>query len=146
MGNMRSGGGGPLTVGDLREAIDGLGDDVEIMFGSTMAGNELIFYRFKWRNQPQTLLQIELNEMDPAEAKQMREGEECLGSLYTLLKSSRELTPASVDDIIDPYLGAAGRLETDRRQALAMAFRNMTMEERSDRREFILKRVAGRIP
>jgi len=57
---MRTGGGGPLTVGDMREAIEGLADDVVFTFGSTMEGRELIFYRFKWRGEK--LLQIELNE------------------------------------------------------------------------------------
>jgi len=61
---MRSGGGDemPLTVGDIRDAIDGLSDDVEIYFGSTMAGKELKFYRFKKRGEK--LLQIELNEAE----------------------------------------------------------------------------------
>lgn len=49
-----------MTVGDMREAIEGLADDVVFTFGSTMEGRELIFYRFKWRGEK--LLQIELNE------------------------------------------------------------------------------------
>ena len=60
-GRMISGSGGaPLTVGDLRNAIAYLNDDVELNFGSTVAGNHLSFYRFKWRGD--NLLQIELNE------------------------------------------------------------------------------------
>lgn len=63
-GSMISGSGGePLTVGDIRNAIHDLDNDVEITFGSTMAGLELAFYRFKWRGDK--LLQIELNEKEP---------------------------------------------------------------------------------
>ena len=57
---MRTRGGGPLTVQDVGDAIHGLDGDVEIMFGSTLAGKELRFFRFKWRGKK--LLQIELNE------------------------------------------------------------------------------------
>lgn len=57
---MRTGGEGPLTVQDIRDAIHGLDGEIEIMFGSTLAGKELRFYRFKWRGKK--LLQIELNE------------------------------------------------------------------------------------
>lgn len=60
-GEMRSGGGeGPLTVGEMRNAISGVADDVEITFGGTLAGKALTFYRWKWRGDK--LLQIELNE------------------------------------------------------------------------------------
>lgn len=51
-----------LTVGDIRDAIHNLPDDVEIDFGSTLNGKKLNFYRFKWRGEK--LLQIELNEED----------------------------------------------------------------------------------
>lgn len=62
-GVMISGSGGaPLTVGDIRNAIHDLENDVEIMFGSTLAGTPLVFYRFKIRGDK--LLQIELNEDD----------------------------------------------------------------------------------
>jgi hypothetical protein len=57
---MRTGGEGPLTVQDMRDAIHGLDGDVEIIFGWTRDGKELKFYRFKWRGE--RLLQIELNE------------------------------------------------------------------------------------
>lgn len=60
---MRSGGGGPLTVQDIRDAIEGLDGDVEITFGSTVAAVPLVFYRFKWRGDK--LLSIELNEEFP---------------------------------------------------------------------------------
>jgi hypothetical protein len=46
-----------LTVGDLRERIAKLDDDVEIYFGE-----KLRFYRFKSRGPK--LLQFELNEVD----------------------------------------------------------------------------------
>ncbi|MGP8232377.1 MAG: hypothetical protein ACLQL2_06885 [Methylovirgula sp.] len=59
-GQMRTGGGGPLTVGDLQDAVHGSDRDIQIDFGSTMDGIPLIFYRFKWRGEK--LLQIELNE------------------------------------------------------------------------------------
>ena len=63
MNGMRSGGDSyPLTVKDIRDAINGLADDVEITFGSTLAGKELRFYRFKSRGPK--LLQIELSEAD----------------------------------------------------------------------------------
>jgi len=65
-GTMRSGGSSdymPLTVGELRNALDGLDPDVKITFGSTIDAQALIFYRFKWRGEKS--LQIELNEMDP---------------------------------------------------------------------------------
>jgi hypothetical protein len=60
---MRSGGGDdvPLTVQDVRDAIDGLDGNVEIIFSSAVvAPKGLRFYRFKWRGEK--LLQIELNE------------------------------------------------------------------------------------
>ena len=59
---MISGTSYPLTVGDLRNAIAYLDDDVEINFGSTLAGVGLNFYRFKWRGE--MLLQMELQEDD----------------------------------------------------------------------------------
>ncbi len=55
-----SSGGLPLTVGDLRNAIAYLDDQVEVTFGSSIAGNHLSFYRFKWRGDD--LIQIELSE------------------------------------------------------------------------------------
>ncbi len=61
-GEMISGTSYPLTVGDLRNAIAYLDDDVEIDFGSTLDGSPLRFYRFKWRGE--MLLQMELNEED----------------------------------------------------------------------------------
>jgi hypothetical protein len=61
-GWMRTGGDGPLTVGEIRNAIHDLDNDVEITFGSTMAAVPLVFSRFKWRGE--NLLQIELNEDD----------------------------------------------------------------------------------
>lgn len=62
-GIMRTGGGdGTLTVGDIRDAIAFIDDSVEVIFGSTMAGRTLLFYRFKWRGDH--LLQMELNEAE----------------------------------------------------------------------------------
>lgn len=55
-GMMVTGKSGPLTVGEIRDAIAYLDDDVEINFGSTLNGVPLIFYRFKWRGKK--LLQI----------------------------------------------------------------------------------------
>ena len=52
-----------LTIGELRRAIEGLEDDHEIDFGSTLAAVRLEFYRFKSRGEK--LLQIELNERFP---------------------------------------------------------------------------------
>ena len=51
-----------LTVREIRKEIQNLPDDVEIDFGSTLAGKPLVFSRFKWRGEK--LLQIELNEAD----------------------------------------------------------------------------------
>ncbi|PRZ41442.1 hypothetical protein [Tritonibacter scottomollicae] len=59
-GSMISSTDQPLTVGDIRDAIAYVDDDVEISFGSTLAGDVLRFYRFKWRGD--MLLQMELNE------------------------------------------------------------------------------------
>jgi hypothetical protein len=50
----------PLTIGDIRDAIHGLDNDVEIYFGNTIDGIPLLFGRFKWRGEK--LLQIELQE------------------------------------------------------------------------------------
>ena len=58
-----SSGDGTLTVGDIRNAIHDLDNDVAITFGSTIAGVPLSFYRFKWRGDK--LLQFELNEDFP---------------------------------------------------------------------------------
>lgn len=46
-----------LTVGDIRDALAYLDDDVEITFGG-----QYRFYRFKWRGPD--LLQMELNHVD----------------------------------------------------------------------------------
>ena len=62
-GAMISGSGGsPLTVGDIRNAIANLDNDVEIGFGCTQAGRTLEFYRMKWRGE--NLLHFELSEQD----------------------------------------------------------------------------------
>lgn len=66
-GAMRTGGDAPFTVGDLRNAIHDLDNDVEIIFGATMVGAELSFYRFKQRGD--NLLQMELNEFFPEPGK-----------------------------------------------------------------------------
>ena len=52
-----------LTVGDIRDAIEKLSDDVEIDFGSTLEGRRLHFYRFKTRGKK--FLGIELREELP---------------------------------------------------------------------------------
>lgn len=53
-----------LTVLDIKKAIEGLPDSMEITFGSTKnTRRPLRFYRFKSRGDD--LLQIELSEMDP---------------------------------------------------------------------------------
>ncbi len=49
-----------LTVGDLKRELKNWSDDSEIVFGGTMAGAELTFFRFKSRDEK--VLQIELNE------------------------------------------------------------------------------------
>lgn len=52
-----------LTVGDLKRELQNWSDSTEITFGGTMAGAELVFYRFKKRDDK--LLHIELNEEFP---------------------------------------------------------------------------------
>ncbi|RUX95824.1 hypothetical protein EN935_24625 [Mesorhizobium sp. M7D.F.Ca.US.004.03.1.1] len=56
-GWMRSGGGGPLTVGDLRNAIADLPDHAEMIFGTCDHGQPLSFSCFKTRGE--SLIQIE---------------------------------------------------------------------------------------
>mgnify|MGYP001049360166 FL=1 len=57
-GTMISGSGdGYLTVGDLRDAIAGLPDDAEVVFGPCSHGEPLSFHRFKMRGE--NLLSIE---------------------------------------------------------------------------------------
>ena len=52
-----------LTVGELKSALSGLPDDMQVTFGSSRYSKRpLIFYRFKKRDDG---LQIELNELDP---------------------------------------------------------------------------------
>ena len=53
---------GVLTVRDIREAIKGVADDVEITFGQTRNCIPIDFYRFKWRGE--NLLQFKLNVDD----------------------------------------------------------------------------------
>lgn len=50
-----------ITVGELKEYLNSLPDDMEITFGCTMDGVPLIFHRTKLRGG--NLLQIELNEV-----------------------------------------------------------------------------------
>lgn len=53
-----------LTVLDIKRAIEGLPDSMEVTFGSSKnTKRPLKFYRFKSRGD--NLLQIELSEMDP---------------------------------------------------------------------------------
>lgn len=52
-----------LTVGDLKRELQNWTDDTEIVFGGTLAGADLSFYRFKMRGEK--VLQIELNENFP---------------------------------------------------------------------------------
>lgn len=54
---------GPLTVGELREELSAWPDDALITFGSTLAGHELVFVRFKSRGQK--LLHIDVGEYMP---------------------------------------------------------------------------------
>lgn len=56
-GGTRSGGGGPLTVGDVRNAIAELPDDAEVIFGTCDHGQPLTFNRFKTRGE--NLISIE---------------------------------------------------------------------------------------
>jgi len=139
---MRSGGGGPLSVKDMRDALQGLADDVEFDFGSTTSGDRLVFYRFKWRGEK--LLQIELNEMSAEDERLDKKGEDCLTALRTLLKSSQQLSPASVDDIAGSYLSEFRQDAVEQRKLLAREFRGRTGP--SARREFIYARLLGRIP
>jgi len=51
-----------LTVGELIERLQGLPEDTEVTFGSTIQGRYLVFYRLKMRGDK--LLHIELNEVE----------------------------------------------------------------------------------
>ncbi|MGJ5065385.1 hypothetical protein [Bradyrhizobium oligotrophicum] len=69
---------------------------------------------------------------------------ETLKALADLSVSNSDLTPAPVDDIIDPYLVGFGKDTSARRSELAEAFRKgVPSTERSD---FICQRILGRIP
>lgn len=50
-----------ITVGDLKERLQGYSDDTAITFGATVAAVPLVFYRVKRRGDD--LVQIELNEV-----------------------------------------------------------------------------------
>src|ERR1700753_309884 len=50
-----------ITVGELREQLNGYSDDTEITFGCALDAVPLIFYRVKTRGEK--LVQIELNEL-----------------------------------------------------------------------------------
>ena len=54
------GGNSPITVGDIRNALAYIDDNVKVSFGGTLEGIPLKFYRFKWRGE--NLFQFELNE------------------------------------------------------------------------------------
>jgi hypothetical protein len=50
-----------ITVGELKERLQGYPDDTEITFGATRAAVPLVFFRVKTRGDD--LVQIELNEV-----------------------------------------------------------------------------------
>jgi hypothetical protein len=65
--------------------------------------------------------------------------EDCVDALVALEASNRELlTPAAVDDIVDPYLVGLGTQATQRRE-LARAFRDKV--KASTRRGLIYSRI-----
>ncbi|MGC2778220.1 MAG: hypothetical protein WA418_21545 [Bradyrhizobium sp.] len=72
--------------------------------------------------------------------------EETLEALLSLAKSDTPLTPAPVDDLVDPYLVGFGTETHTRRQELAEAFSEKA--EPTHRSELIHKRImhAGIIP
>ena len=57
-----------ITVGDLRGQLSVFADDAELVFGSTMAGDTLIFYRTKRLGDDMVL--IELNELTEESLKE----------------------------------------------------------------------------
>jgi len=65
--------------------------------------------------------------------------EECLRALVDLMNSTRSLTPAPVDDIVDPYLIGFGAQTAEKRMELAKAFHERT--EPSERRDLIHARI-----
>jgi hypothetical protein len=56
-----------LTVAELKRELAAWSEDTEVVFGSTMLGAELEFYRFKSRGAK--ILHIELNEVFPSPGK-----------------------------------------------------------------------------
>ncbi len=50
-----------ITVGELRKRLNGLPDDMQIVFGDTMDGNIVMFYRTKLLGENKLL--IECNEL-----------------------------------------------------------------------------------
>ena len=56
-----------LTVAELKRELAAWSDDTEVVFGSTMLGAELEFYRFKCRGTK--ILHVELNEVFPTPGK-----------------------------------------------------------------------------
>jgi len=73
----------------------------------------------------------------------MRSLEDCLHSLINLLNSDRELTPAPIDDIMDPYLVGFGAATPQKRSEVAEAFHDRT--EPSARRDLIYARILKRL-
>jgi hypothetical protein len=69
--------------------------------------------------------------------------ETSLSALIDLLNSDRPLTPAPVDDIVDPYLAGLGSDKAQRRIELADAFHDKTQP--SERRDMIYVRILRRI-
>jgi len=70
--------------------------------------------------------------------------EETVDALVALSTSDRPLSPAPVDDIVDPYLIGFSKETAVRRSELARQFLDMALA--SPRAEFIYMRILRRIP
>ena len=73
----------------------------------------------------------------------MQELDDCVDALVDLLNSDRHLSPAPIDDIVDPYLDGSGAQRPLKPSQLAVAFHDRT--EPSERRDLIFARILKRI-
>ena len=73
----------------------------------------------------------------------MQSLEDCVRDLIDLMNSEQPLTPAPIDDIVDPYLDGSGADTPRKRAELAETFHSQTKQ--SERRDMIFARILKRI-